>query len=270
MAALRRLDAELVRRKLARSRTDAQLSITSGHVLVDGVVSLKPARQVAETVSIVIKEDSGEKWVSRGAYKLLGALDAFAADGLSLEGMNVLDAGASTGGFTQVALARGAVSVLAVDVGYGQLAWELRQDERVTCLERFNVRNLTAEQLTGPIDVVVADLSFISLRTVLPALVGVLQPEASLVLMVKPQFEVGREAIGDGVVRDPALREQSVIAVIRVAQELGAGLRGVAASPLPGPEGNVEYFVWLEVAAARVPEEQVASAVRDAVEGGPQ
>lgn len=270
MPSLRRLDAELVRRKLARSRTEAQSLITDGAVLVDGVVSNKPARQVVEGISIVIKEDAGSKWVSRGAYKLLGALEAFSEEGLTLAGARVLDAGASTGGFTQVSLAQGAESVLAVDVGYGQLAWELRQDERVTCLERFNVRHLTVSDLPNPIDIVVADLSFISLKTVLPALVGVLAAGASLVLMVKPQFEVGREAIGDGVVRDPELRIASVIGVITAAQELGAGLRGVAASPLPGPEGNVEYFVWLEVGAAQIGAEQVASAVTQAVEGGPQ
>ncbi|MEN9711582.1 MAG: rRNA (cytidine-2-O)-methyltransferase TlyA [Actinomycetota bacterium] len=270
MASLRRLDAELVRRKLARSRTEAQALIAEGSVIVDGVASLKAARQVAEGISIVVKETSDSKWVSRGAHKLLGALAAFEPQGLSLEGSHVLDAGASTGGFTQVALSKGAQSVLAVDVGYGQLAWELRQDERVICLERFNIRNLTLSDLPHAIDVVVADLSFISLRTVLPALIGVLQQGASLALMVKPQFEVGREAIGDGVVRDPALRASAVQSVIEVAQQLGAGLRGVAASPLPGPEGNVEYFVWLEVGAAQVDSEQVASAVTSAVEGGPR
>lgn len=270
MAGLRRLDAELVRRKLARSRQEAQELIEAGRVAVDSVVSTKVARQVTETVSIVVRELESERWVSRGAYKLLGALEAFEAAGLSLSGKRILDAGASTGGFTQVALKAGALAVAAVDVGYGQLAWELRQDERVVCIERFNVRNLTSSDLPFEVDAVVADLSFISLRTVLPALIGSASSTADLVLMVKPQFEVGRENIGDGVVRDTELRKQAVEEVIKSAQHLGAGLLGVSASPLPGPEGNVEYFVWLRVGAALSTSEQVASAVLTAVEEGPQ
>lgn len=270
MAGLRRLDAELVGRKLARSRTEAQELIDAGLVKVDGVVCSKAARQVASTASIVISDADAQKWVSRGAYKLLGALKTFESEGLTLHSKNVLDAGASTGGFTEVSLAHGAQRVLAVDVGYGQLAWKLRQDPRVTCLERFNIRNLTADVLPFAIEIVVADLSFISLTTVLPALTSVLTSGADLVLMVKPQFEVGREHIGDGVVRDSRLRAASVERVISVAQDLNAGLRSVSASPLPGPEGNVEYFVWLTIGAAKVSTEQVASAVRTAVEEGPQ
>ena len=270
MAGLRRLDAELVRRKLARSRQEAQSLIEDGSILVDGVVSVKATRQVTETVSIVISQATEERWVSRGAYKLLGALDAFGDLGLNLEGKSVLDAGASTGGFTQVALKQGARAVAAVDVGYGQLAWELRQDPRVICIERFNVRNLTRADLPFEVDAVVADLSFISLRTVLPALVAAAQPSADLVLMVKPQFEVGRDSIGDGVVRDSTLRRDAVVGVIEKAQSLAAGLRAVSASPLPGPEGNVEYFVWLQNGAALASAEEVTSAVQRAVEEGPQ
>ena len=270
MAGLRRLDAELVRRKLARSRLEAQSLVEQGLVLVDGVVSPKYTRQVSESVSVVVTDPPTERWVSRGAYKLLGALEAFAHAGLTLEGKHVLDAGASTGGFTQVALKAGALAVAAVDVGYGQLAWELRQDPRVICIERFNVRNLMPSDLPFAVDSVVADLSFISLRTVLPALVACAQPNADLLLMVKPQFEVGRENIGDGVVRDPDLRIGAVEGVIEKAQTLHAGLMGVSASPLPGPEGNVEYFVWLRLGAAIVSSEQVASAVQVAVQEGPK
>ena len=168
------------------------------------------------------------------------------------------------------ALKRGADRVLAVDVGYGQLAWSLRQDERVTCLERFNIRYLTVADVPFEINVVLADLSFISLTTVLPALMSVLNHDGELLLMVKPQFEVGRDHIGEGVVRDPELRAASVQRVIASAQDMGAGLQGVLASPLPGPEGNVEYFIWLTSGAAQMSPEQVASAVQRAVEEGPQ
>lgn len=270
MAGLRRLDAELVRRKLVRSRAEAQEFIANGAVVVDGTVCTKAARQVATAASIVLTSPGVHKYVSRGAYKLLGALDAFASGGLSLAGKRVLDAGASTGGFTEVALERGAERVLAVDVGYGQLAWSLRQDDRVTCLERFNIRFLKADDVPFDIDVVVADLSFISLTTVLPALVSILNDGSQLLLMVKPQFEVGRELIGDGVVRDPGLRISAIQRVVAVAQELGAGLRGVVASPLPGPEGNVEYFIWATTGTAQLPLEEVASAVLKAVKEGPQ
>jgi 23S rRNA (cytidine1920-2'-O)/16S rRNA (cytidine1409-2'-O)-methyltransferase len=210
------------------------------------------------------------KWVSRGAHKLLGALDAFRSGGLEVSGRNVLDAGASTGGFTQVCLAEGASHVVALDVGYGQLAWPVRTDPLVIVMERFNVRNLTPTDLDIEIDLVVADLSFISLTTVLPALIVSTKQSADLVLMVKPQFEVGKSEIGDGVVRDPRLRKSAVIKVVDEAQRLGAGFRGVGASPLPGPQGNVEYFVWLTKGHNTLDREQCALAVDSAIEEGPQ
>ena len=166
-----------------------------------------------------------------------------------------LDAGASTGGFTDVLLRRGAAEVVAVDVGYGQLAWELRQDSRVKILDRTNIRHLTGEQVGEPVDLIVADLSFISLTLVLPALAAVSKPEADYLLMVKPQFEVGREHLGaGGVVRDPALRKAAVLEVAMSAFDVGLGTLGVVASSLPGPAGNVEYFLWLRRGAGEINE----------------
>jgi len=186
-----------------------------------------------------------------------------------------LDAGASTGGFTQVLLERGAARVLAVDVGYGQLAWSVRTDERVTVMERTNVRTLAPAGVQFRPSLVVADLSFIPLELVLPALVSVATDDADLVLMVKPQFEVGREAVGDGVVRDPALRRSAVRGVADAAIALGRAVRGVAASPLPGPSGNVEYFLWLSAPGGTMMEvglsgEALDDAIARAVTEGPQ
>jgi 23S rRNA (cytidine1920-2'-O)/16S rRNA (cytidine1409-2'-O)-methyltransferase len=258
-----RLDAELVRRGLARSREQAAELVAAGQVRVPGRPSLKPASQVTPADPIVVDEPLGETYASRGGHKLAGALDAFAADGLRVDGRRALDAGASTGGFTDVLLRRGARAVVCVDVGYGQLAWPLRTDERVTVLDRTNVRALTPEAVGEPVDLVVADLSFISLRLVLPALVSVTAAEADLVPMVKPQFEVGRDALGPGgVVRDPAQRAAAVAGVARSAYaDTGLGVRGVVASPLPGPAGNVEYFLWLRRGAAPLDEDALAAAV---------
>ena len=181
-----------------------------------------------------------------------------------VEGKRCLDAGASTGGFTDVLLRRGASHVVAVDVGYGQLAWALRQDERVSILDRTNIRHLTGEVVGEPIDLVVADLSFISLTLVLPALAAVSKPEADYVVMVKPQFEVGREKLGaGGVVRDPALRKSAVIDVADSAYDVGLGTMSIAASPLPGPAGNVEYFLWLRRGAAAIDIDALDKAIAD-------
>lgn len=248
----RRLDAELVHRRLARSREHAAGLIAGGHVRVNGTVAAKAATQVEPTASLVVDDSVDDPgYASRGAHKLVGALDVFGGSGLDVEGRRVLDAGASTGGFTDVLLRRGAAHVVAVDVGYGQLVWRLQTDPRVTVLDRTNVRELTTDAIGGePVDAVVADLSFISLTLVLPALVRCARPGADLVLMVKPQFEVGKERLGSGgVVRDPALRIEAVETVAAAASGLGLGLRGVTASPLPGPAGNVEYFVWLQAGA---------------------
>jgi 23S rRNA (cytidine1920-2'-O)/16S rRNA (cytidine1409-2'-O)-methyltransferase len=245
---LRRLDAELVRRGLARSRQHAEELIGAGRVQVGGQLATKPATQVDPAAALLVADiDDDPGYASRGGHKLAGALDGFAARGLVVEGRTCLDAGASTGGFTDVLLRRGARHVIAVDVGYGQLVWSLQQDPRVSVLDRTNVRELTADRLEYRPELVVADLSFISLRLVLPALQACADPMADLVVMVKPQFEVGRERLGaGGVVRDPGLRAEAVAAVAETALGLGLGTRAVTASPLPGPSGNVEYFLWLQ------------------------
>ena len=259
-----RLDAELVRRELARSREQASDLIEARSVLVNGIPASKPATMVDAQTSIKL-HGKRDDFVSRGGHKLAGALDAFS--GVVIEGKRCLDAGASTGGFTDVLLRRGAEKVVAVDVGYGQLAWELRQDPRVVIHDRTNIRHLTGEVIGEPIDLVVADLSFISLTLVLPALAAVSKPEADFVVMVKPQFEVGREKLGaGGVVRDPALRKAAVIEVADSAYDVGLGTLGIAASPLPGPAGNVEYFLWLRRGAAEINHE----ALDQAIEIGPQ
>ena len=241
-----RLDAELVRRELARSRESAVELITAGKVLVNGIPATKAASQVDAQISITLKDEQAE-FVSRGGHKLAGALDYFS--NLTVEGKVALDAGASTGGFTDVLLKRGVKKVVAADVGYGQLAWQLQSDERVKILDRVNVRSLTKQQVGDEIDLVVADLSFISLKLVLPALIDVAKEDADFLVMVKPQFEVGKEKLGaGGVVRDSHLRKEAVAAVAGAAFSLGLGCLGVVASPLPGPSGNVEYFLWLNKA----------------------
>lgn len=264
-----RVDAELVRRGLARSRQQAAELIGAGKVSIDGMPARKPGTAVAVTAALTVATDGERGWVSRGAHKLIGALDAF---GISVAGRRCLDAGASTGGFTEVLLDRGAAEVVAVDVGYGQLAWSLRSDARVVVVERTNVRDLTPEAIGGPVDLVVADLSFISLATVLPALAGCAAPNADIVPMVKPQFEVGKGQVGaGGVVHDPGLRADAVTSVARRAAELGWHTVDVTASPLAGPSGNVEYFLRLRAQADRpLAGDALVAAVRHAVESGPQ
>jgi 23S rRNA (cytidine1920-2'-O)/16S rRNA (cytidine1409-2'-O)-methyltransferase len=244
-----RLDAELVRRGLARSREQAAELISAGRVAVAGQVAGKAATQVASEAAITVQDSETQpQYASRGGRKLEGALTAFG--GVQVAGRRCLDAGASTGGFTDVLLRRGAAHVMAVDVGYGQLAWPLRTDPRVTVLDRVNVRALQPGQVAPPPGLVTADLSFISLKLVLAALVACAAPDADFVLMVKPQFEVGKGKVGSGgVVRDPQQREAAISGVAQAALELGLGVLGVAASPLPGPSGNVEYFLWLRRAA---------------------
>ncbi|MDP1852089.1 MAG: TlyA family RNA methyltransferase [Candidatus Planktophila sp.] len=256
-----RLDAELVRRELARSRENASDLIESRSVLVNGIPATKPATMVDAETSIKLA-GKRDDFVSRGGHKLAGALDAFT--GVVVEGKRALDAGASTGGFTDVLLRRNVAHVVAVDVGYGQLAWELRQDPRVTILDRTNIRHLTGDVVGEPIDLVVADLSFISLTLVLPALVAVSKPEADFVVMVKPQFEVGRERLGaGGVVRDPALRKAAVIDVADSAYDVGLGTMAIVASPLPGPAGNVEYFLWLRRGALAIDHDALDLAIAE-------
>ncbi|NJC71811.1 TlyA family RNA methyltransferase [Planosporangium thailandense] len=259
MARRIRLDAELVRRGLVRSREQAAALIEAGRVEVRGTVARKAAAQVDPADPVVVTGGEAlDEYVSRGGHKLVGALEAFTADGLAVAGRRCLDAGASTGGFTDVLLRAGAARVVAVDVGYGQLAWSLRTDERVHVLERTNVRTLTPEAIGGTVDLTVADLSFISLRLVLPALAACTAPDGDLVPMVKPQFEVGRERVGaGGVVRDPQVRADAVLDVAAAAGELGLGVAGVVHSPLPGPSGNIEFFLWLRRDAPPVNPEAV-------------
>lgn len=274
MAPRARLDAELVRRGLARSREQARTLIDDGRVKVNGVVATKPATNVGRDTPLLVVDDDGDDWASRGAHKLLGALAAFEPLGLTVAGRRCLDAGASTGGFTDVLLRRGAKEVEAVDVGYGQLVWKLQTDDRVHVHDRTNVRHLEPETIGGDVDLIVGDLSFISLQLVLPALARCLRPGGDALPMVKPQFEVGKERVGSGgVVRDAALRAEVVGDVAAAAAELGLVTRAVEASPLPGPSGNVEYFLWLHKPA---PGEDLSAAgdtvelIEAAVARGPQ
>jgi 23S rRNA (cytidine1920-2'-O)/16S rRNA (cytidine1409-2'-O)-methyltransferase len=261
-----RLDAELVRRGLARSREQAAELIAAGRVAVAGQAAGKAATQVSQDAAITVRPaEYGAEYVSRGGHKLAGALGMFSD--LAVEGRRCLDAGASTGGFTDVLLRAGAAHVVAVDVGYGQLAWALRTDPRVTVLDRVNIRSMQPEQVAPPPELVVADLSFISLSLVLPALAACAAADADFVLMVKPQFEVGKGLVGPaGVVTDPELRAAAVAAVADAAWSIGLGVRGITASPLPGPSGNVEYFLWLRRGAPPL----VETDLRRAIEDGPQ
>lgn len=265
-----RLDAELVRRGLARSRDHAAALIADGRVTVNAHLATKPATGVTTDADLVVRSDPDKPdYVSRGGHKLAGALAAFAAGGLSVAGRRCLDAGASTGGFTDVLLRAGASEVVAVDVGYGQLAWSLQSDDRVVIHDRTNIRELTVELIGGPVDLVVGDLSFISLRLVLDALIGVTAPDGDLALMVKPQFEVGKERLGKGgVVRDPEHRADAVLGIAQAAAERGWGAVAVAVSPLPGPSGNVEYFLWLRHGAAQIGASEITAEVSRSTEPG--
>ena len=259
-----RLDAELVRRGLAKSRESALELIDEKLVLVSGIPASKAATQVDAQTSITLKETK-EQYVSRGGFKLEGAIQAFPQ--IQIKEKVVLDAGASTGGFTDVLLKNGAKKVFAVDVGYGQLAWELQNDPRVKIFDRVNIRNLTIQQLGEEVDLVVADLSFISLKLVIPSLISVSKSDADYLLMVKPQFEVGKDKLGSGgVVREITLRKSAVLEVAQVAYDLGIGCLGVVASSLPGPAGNVEYFLWLKANAPAILEVDLDRAISE----GPQ
>lgn len=246
-----RLDAELVRRGLARSRAVAVEAIEKGLVTVDGAPAGKPALNVGPDA--VLEVAGADHYVSRGAHKLLAALAAFDVDPA---GRVALDAGASTGGFTQVLLERGAARVFAVDVGHGQLAREMREDPRVANLEGLNLRHLTRESPafsaygeefagSGWPSLVVGDLSFISLTQVLEPLAALAEPDADLLLLVKPQFEVGRGGVREGIVRNRALRHDAAAAVLWAAWDLGLGALGIVDSPIAGASGNREYLVHL-------------------------
>ncbi len=242
-----RVDVLLVDRGLVESRSRAQALIMAGAVYTGTERISKPGQTIAEDAPLEVK-GRDHPWVSRGGLKLDHALKQFDVD---LAGKIVLDVGASTGGFTDVALHYGASKVYAVDVGHGQLAWSLRQDPRVVVLEKTNARHLTAAEIPGPVDAVVCDASFIGLRTVLPAPMALAAPGATLIALIKPQFEVGKGQVGKGgVVRDPALHE-AVCAEIRawLDTEPGWSVVGLTESPITGPEGNKEFLI----AARRAP-----------------
>ena len=238
-----RLDSLLTERGLFASRTRAAAAVLAGevHLGPGRARAAKPGQLVAEDVEVSVA--AGLPYVSRGGVKLANALDAL---GLDVDGRRALDVGASTGGFTDCLLQRGALHVVAVDVAYGELDWRLRGDERVTVLERVNARTLSADALPFAPDLIVVDVSFISLAKVLPAVLACAAPAFDCLAMVKPQFELGRGRVGKGgVVRDASLRREAIGSVAACAVGLGASVLGFAASGLPGPAGNRETFVWL-------------------------
>ncbi|MFL5863308.1 MAG: TlyA family RNA methyltransferase [Solirubrobacteraceae bacterium] len=238
-----RLDHLLSERGMFPSRTRAAASVLAGEVLLlpERRRAEKPGQMVAQDVELEVAD--APAYVSRGGVKLANALDGF---GLDPAGRHALDIGASTGGFTDCLLQRGAAHVVALDVAYGQLDWSLRSDQRVTVIERHNARTIDSDELPYAPDLIVVDVSFISVAKVLPAALGVAAGRFDCLAMVKPQFEVGRAGVGKGgVVRDPALRRGALVAVGRAAQDVGAAVLGYAGSGLPGPKGNLETFVWL-------------------------
>ena len=241
MSRRRRLDADLVRRGLASSRNEAQDLIDLGRVLVNGAVAEKSSRLVDPADALVVDAPPA-RFVSRGGEKLAAALEGFDID---VSGRRVLDAGASTGGFTDCLVQAGARHVVALDVGHGQLHPKIRDDDRVTVIERFNVREVTESAIGGSVDMVVADLSFISLTLVIDALIGVCRDGADLVLLVKPQFEAGRREVarGRGVVTDPLVHRQAVDVVSEAVTAAGADVAGVIESPIKGGQGNVEFLL---------------------------
>lgn len=242
-----RIDALLADRGLFPSREQARAAVLAGEVRVGGEVVRKAGQSVDEDAIIEVTERP--RYVSRGGDKLAGALAKFQ---VPIAGRSAIDVGASTGGFTDCLLQEGAVHVVALDVGYGQLAWSLRVDERVTVIERTNVRSISPEELGAPFDLLVCDVSFISLRTVMPHLEALLGAEGEMVALVKPQFEAGKGRVGKrGVVKDAAVHEDVVRSAIESAHDAGLVVRGLTFSPITGPNGNIEFWLW----AARSGEE---------------
>ena len=257
-----RLDALLVQRNLAGSRELAKAYIMAGNVYVDGVKEDKAGTKVPVSAQIELRGNQ-MKYVSRGGYKLEKAMDEF---DIALDGKICLDIGASTGGFTDCMLQNGAAKVYAVDVGYGQFAWKLRQDERVVCLEKTNVRYVTREQIPDAGDFASIDVSFISLTKVLPAVLGVMSEQGRLVCLIKPQFEAGREKVGKkGVVRDIAVHREVIEKIAAYAMEQGLGILGLSYSPIKGPEGNIEYLIYLAKHAEGMTQEQVQEKLEQVV-----
>ena len=257
-----RLDVLLVQLGLANSRELAKAYIMAGNVYVDGQKEDKAGTKVAVNAPIEVR-GSQMKYVSRGGYKLEKAIEEF---GVSLEGKICLDIGASTGGFTDCMLQNGASKVYAIDVGYGQFAWKLRNDERVVCLEKTNVRYVTHEQVPDEGDFASIDVSFISLTKVLPAVLGILGEKGQLVCLIKPQFEAGREKVGKkGVVRDIQVHREVIemIADYVLAQQLG--ILALDFSPIKGPEGNIEYLIYLDKSQTGMTEDAVAKRLEEVV-----
>ncbi|HZL05197.1 MAG TPA: TlyA family RNA methyltransferase, partial [Coriobacteriia bacterium] len=237
----RRADIELVSRGLFPSREQARAAILAGAVKADG----RPVAKAGEPLGpeAVIELAERQRYVSRGGSKLAGAIEAF---GVDVRGVRALDVGASTGGFTDCLLQRGAASVVALDVGYGQLAWSLRNDPRVTVVERTNIRAADPAALGAPFDIVVVDVAFIGFAAVLSHLLAMAGPEGQVIGLIKPQFEAGKGLVGKkGVVRDPAVHESVLDAVVRAVTNAGWVVRGMTFSPLKGPQGNIEFWVWL-------------------------
>ncbi|NOZ27153.1 MAG: TlyA family RNA methyltransferase [Chloroflexi bacterium] len=258
-----RLDVEMVRRGLAESRTQAQALIMSGHVRVDGQRADKPGRHITPDVQIEVTEPL--PYVSRGGIKLAAALDAFH---IVPKGWVCADVGASTGGFTDCLLQRGAARVYAIDVGYGQLAWSLRNDPRVVVLERTNARYLSALPDDAQVDLATIDVSFISLRLILPVVKGWLKPSGRIIALIKPQFEAGRDQVQrGGVVKDPEVHRQVLLGILTFAEEQGLSLHGLTPSPLLGPAGNIEFLAYLRKDAP--PSQEIESAVQHCLEMAP-
>lgn len=238
-----RLDAALVDRGLAPSREKAKALIMAGLADINGLRELKPGRSVKPEDRLAVRSENVLPFVSRGGAKLQKAVDCF---GLRLAGLVCMDVGASTGGFTDCMLQQGAAKVYAIDVGYGQLAWKLRSDARVVCLERTNFRYVTRERVPEPVAFASVDVSFISLGLIFPALSPLLAGDGQAVCLVKPQFEAGRERVGKkGVVRDPAVQAGVIEATAAAAMQAGFFPRGLTFSPIKGPEGNIEFLLWL-------------------------
>ena len=253
-----RLDVLLVQQGLANSRELAKAYIMAGNVYVDGQKEDKAGTKVAVTAKLEVKGNQ-MKYVSRGGYKLEKAMDVF---GIRLDGKICLDIGASTGGFTDCMLQNGAVKVYAVDVGYGQLAWKLRNDERVVCLEKTNVRYVTHEQVPDEGDFASIDVSFISLTKVLPAVLGVLGEKGQMVCLIKPQFEAGREKVGKkGVVRDSSVHREVIEMIVEYVRTQSLGILGLDFSPIKGPEGNIEYLIYLDKSRSGMHEDEVQARV---------
>ena len=257
-----RLDILLVKKDMAKSRELAKAYIMAGNVYVDGVKEEKAGTKVAVTADIIVKNNK-MKYVSRGGYKLEKAIEEFH---ICLEDCICLDIGASTGGFTDCMLQNGAKKVYAVDVGYGQFDWNLRNDSRVVCMEKTNVRYITHDDIKEEADFASIDVSFISLTKVLPAVLNILKENGKLVCLIKPQFEAGREKVGKkGVVKDKNVHKEVIVKIIEYALEQEIAIHGISFSPIKGPEGNIEYLIYLQKSAVGITKEEAYHIAEDIV-----